>query len=108
MITDSQTNKLYLADCLPEKQPAFYSRFKSVLEKCNILPEFLPNTKDIWVKDYMPIQIDTNSFVQFVYNPDYLQSKSGQTTFDATSGINFYRHHGLASIKPEILSMGLR
>lgn len=75
MITDSQTNKLYLADCLPNMQPTFFPRFKSVLEECEIDYVLLTSTKDIWARDYMPIQIDTDKFIQFVYNPDYLQFK---------------------------------
>ena len=35
----------------------------------------LQGTKDIWAVDYMPVQIQDDEFVQFVYNPDYLQSK---------------------------------
>jgi agmatine/peptidylarginine deiminase len=29
-------------------------------------------TKDIWARDYMPIQIDNNRFVRYKYNPNYL------------------------------------
>jgi len=87
MITDSQTNKLHLADCLPKKQPAFFQRFKLVLDKCNIDYNFLPNTKDIWARDYMPIQVDNDSFVKFVYKPDYLQTKSGQKTISDVGSI---------------------
>lgn len=75
MITDSQTNKLYLADCLPKKQPVFYERFKTVLDTCKINYDLLPSTKDIWARDYLPVQVATDKFVQFVYNPDYLQFK---------------------------------
>ncbi len=75
MITDSQTNKLYFADCIEDKQPAFFPRFKSVLDKCKIDYTLLPHTKDIWARDYMPIQVDTDKFIQFVYYPDYLQFK---------------------------------
>ncbi len=75
MITDSQTNFLYLADTLPTKYPDFYKRFEKVLKECNIEFALLPNTKDVWAADYMPIQTDLNRFVQFVYNPSYLQTK---------------------------------
>lgn len=75
MITDSQTNFLYLADTLPTKYPDFYERFESVLKACNIPFDFLPQTKDVWAVDYMPIQTDLNKFVRFVYNPSYLQTK---------------------------------
>lgn len=75
MITDSKTNFLYLADTLPAKYPDFYKRFEKVLKKCNIQFNLLPRTKDVWAVDYMPIQIELNKFVRFVYNPSYLQSK---------------------------------
>lgn len=74
MITDSQTNVLYLADTLPLKYPLFYSRLQSTLETCGIPHELLPGTKDVWAVDYMPVQVTPGKFVQFVYNPDYLQN----------------------------------
>lgn len=73
MITDIQTNKLFLADCLPNKQPKFFTRFEKVLSECKINFEFLPNCKDIWAVDFMPIQVSKDLFVQFIYDPDYLQ-----------------------------------
>ena len=33
---------------------------------------FLPGTRDIWCRDYMPVQVAEGRFVQFVYRPDYL------------------------------------
>jgi agmatine deiminase len=75
MITDKQTNKLYLADCLPIKHQRFFVEFEQILKKNNVDFEILPNTKDIWAVDYMPIQIDIDKFIQFTYYPDYLQSK---------------------------------
>ena len=73
MITDSQTNFLYLADTLPKNYTDFYKRFEKVLIDCNIEFALLPNTKDVWAVDYMPIQTELNKFVRFVYNPSYLQ-----------------------------------
>jgi len=75
MITDGQTNFLYLADTLPTKYPDFYKRFESVLRDCNILFDFLPQTKDVWTVDYMPVQTELDKFVRFTYNPSYLQTK---------------------------------
>lgn len=74
MITDSETNFLYLADSLPIKFAEFFQRFEKVLNNCNIDFAFLPDTKDIWAVDYMPIQIEPDIFVQFHYNPDYLRT----------------------------------
>ena len=73
MIADNQTNHLYLADSLPKKYPVFYNQFKTKLIDNNIDFTLLPKTKDIWAVDYMPIQIDEDNFVQFVYNPNYLR-----------------------------------
>jgi agmatine deiminase len=87
MITDSQTNFLYFADTLKLKYPVFCSHFTTVLDKLNIEFEFLPNTKDIWAVDYMPIQVSEDDFIQFVYNPDYLRDtiKWSKTISDVDS-----------------------
>lgn len=61
MMTDSQTN--------------FYQRFDKVLANNNIEFVLLPQTKDVWAVDYMPIQSELDKFVRFVYNPSYLQTK---------------------------------
>jgi agmatine deiminase len=87
MITDSQSNKLFLADCLPEKQPKLFQRFEKVLNDCNISFEFLPNTKDIWAVDFMPVQISNGKFVQFTYSPDYLKLKKYRKTISNVDSI---------------------
>ena len=73
MIQDSQTNFLYLADTLPLKHPVFYDRLETILKECQVECRLLPNTKDVWAVDYMPVQVSDNQFVQFKYTPDYLK-----------------------------------
>ena len=73
VITDSQTNFLYLADTLPVRFPVFFENFQAVLQKACIPCELLSNTRDIWVVDYMPIQVSESRFIRFIYNPDYLR-----------------------------------
>ncbi|WP_010662372.1 hypothetical protein [Marinilabilia salmonicolor] len=75
MINDENTNKLYLADTLPAKYPAFYKEFSELLEKCGMDHQLLNGTKDIWARDYMPIQVEKNRLVKFQYTPDYLSTK---------------------------------
>lgn len=87
MIIDSETNKLFLADCLPRKQPKFFQRFEKVLKECDIQPHFLTDTKDIWAVDYMPIQISKNKFIQFEYNPNYLNTTYLKKTISNTDTI---------------------
>lgn len=74
MIPDNQTNIVYFSELLKsekEFQPAC-NRILNVLDKHKIKYDFLKNTKDIWTRDYMPVQTDINSFVQFRYEPSYL------------------------------------
>jgi len=87
MITDIQTNKLFLADCLPKKQPKFFQRFEKVLSSCKIAFDFLPNCKDIWAVDFMPIQVNKDEFVQFTYNPDYLKPQKYHKTISDVDAI---------------------
>ena len=44
-----------------------------ILTKHNIEFRFLKGTKDIWCRDYMPIQNRTGEFIQFTYDPSYLK-----------------------------------
>lgn len=87
MITDSQTNTLYLADTLPNRYPIFCSAFEKVLNENKINFRFIQGTKDIWAVDYMPIQTDINQFVQFVYNPKYLRGTKYKKTISDTDSI---------------------
>lgn len=83
MITDSQTNFVFIADTLSAKYPEFAKEFVSKLEQAKIPFDVLPKTKDVWAVDYMPIQVSENKFVRFTYKPDYLIStkKNGQGQF---------------------------
>ncbi len=72
MITDQQSNFLYLSEWLPEYHPIFYQEFEKILQAHNISYVLLKHTNDIWAVDFMPIQIEKDKFVQFVYKPDYL------------------------------------
>lgn len=80
MIIDSETNFLYLADTLPKKFPLFYESLQSLLQIQEIEFALIPETKDIWAVDYMPIQVHNNKFIQFMYNPSYLKAKKYQKT----------------------------
>ena len=87
MIIDQQTNFLYLADSLPKLYPSFHARFEKLLNQCSISSALIPNTNDVWAVDYMPIQVQENSFIQFVYNPDYLVSRTERKTISNVDSI---------------------
>lgn len=73
MITDAECNYLYLADTLPTMYPDFYGKLLKAIEQLNIPLMPLLGTKDVWAKDFMPIQIVPDKFVQFIYDPSYLK-----------------------------------
>jgi len=80
MVVDSQTNFLYLADSLPKAFPSFTKAFLNIINEAEIPFAFLPGTKDVWAVDYMPIQLSEDNYLQFTYQPDYLQDQKGQQT----------------------------
>ena len=47
------------------------------LYKEGIETEYLPHSKSkkhVWARDYMPIQLEENLFLKYIYNPDYLKT----------------------------------
>jgi agmatine deiminase len=66
------TTIVYLSALLPDRYPDFTINLKKILTDEGIAVEFLSGTKDIWCRDYMPVQLTYNRFVQFLYQPDYL------------------------------------
>jgi len=73
MITDPETNFVYLSSLLKSKYTDECEQLTSILKRNNIEYGFLKDTKGIWCRDYMPIQIDKDKYVQFKYDPDYLK-----------------------------------
>ncbi len=43
-----------------------------VLKKHSISYSYLPGTRDIWCRDYMPVQVEKDRFIEYRYDPDYL------------------------------------
>ena len=79
MIQDYQTNKVYLAKGLSYYMPLSMLIVENL--KCHGIDfAWLPRTENdnyIWARDYMPIQLEKNLFLQYQYNPDYLKRYRG-------------------------------
>ena len=73
MISEKDTNKIYLSGLLESRFPRVFSEIISGLDNFGLKANPLPDTRDIWARDYMPIQISTDKFIEFRYDPDYLQ-----------------------------------
>lgn len=78
MITDEQTNKVYFSEHLTAYK--CWKNIEIALREHNVPFGFLPGTKDIWARDFMPIQKGQHSFLGYEYNPDYLQNEQEYIT----------------------------
>lgn len=74
MILDSQCNRVYLSALLPEVCPQTFKNLSQILDEHNVKWSCLEGTKDIWCRDFMPIQVGKDRFANYEYNPDYLRN----------------------------------
>ena len=72
MIPDWQKKNVFVSSVLPEKYSSDFQKIKEILNKHSVECRFIDQTKDIWARDYMPVQVGLDKFVQFRYEPDYL------------------------------------
>jgi agmatine/peptidylarginine deiminase len=80
---DTMTNFVYISDKLKEFYPRTYSRLTKLFDDMEIEWGEIEGTKDIWIRDYMPIQISSDSFVVYNYNPDYLKDSGVEYITDS-------------------------
>lgn len=96
-VVDSLTDTVFFSDLLPERCPTMYQSLDKILRENDIDHRLLRHTKDIWCRDYMPIQTSGKSFVFYKYNPDYLQTKYYKRTItnvDRVGNIECLRQDG--------------
>lgn len=72
MVNEDYSNMVYFSGLLTERCPKTFKGLEEVLHKYDVTYGLLEGTKDIWCRDYMPIQTIDNRFVLFRYEPDYL------------------------------------
>jgi agmatine deiminase len=75
MIADWNANIIYFSSRLKDDYPTSHANIENTLHELNINARYLTDTKDIWSRDYMPVQIQVNKFIEYRYDPDYLQGK---------------------------------
>ena len=82
MISDKDTNIIYFSELLKtdKRFSKAFNEIQTILQSFDLEePKFLPETKDIWARDYMPIQVSEEKFIEFRYDPDYLQGTEKNT-----------------------------
>lgn len=72
MIPDSCCNRVYFSAKMPLVCPRTYAGLIEVLDRYGVPHSLLKGTKDIWCRDYMPVQTNLCEFLSFGYRPDYL------------------------------------
>ena len=66
---------VYLSELLKARFPDCFNRLTSILKKHDVEYRLLKGTKDIWCRDYMPVQTESGKLIQFKYDPSYLKGK---------------------------------
>jgi len=72
-IRKSENETVYLSELLKTKYPDTCDRLTQILQKHHVNYKFLKGTKDIWCRDYMPVQTESGKLIQFKYDPSYLK-----------------------------------
>lgn len=72
MITDWETNTVYYSyqsnfDFKPELK-----KLRKIINNHGFKHHHIAGTKDYFCRDYMPVQLTKNEFIQFKFQPDYL------------------------------------
>lgn len=87
------TTVVYLSALLAERFPATFMNLTDILNKHGIPFALLKGTRDIWCRDYMPVQTPSGKLIQFKYDPSYLKdsqyadSRSDVRQVDAINNI---------------------
>ena len=85
---------VYMSELLAVQHPSVCQRLADILNKHDVPFAFLKGTKDIWCRDYMPVQAASGKLVQFKYDPSYLKDPRYSATrsdvghVDAVNGFN--------------------
>jgi len=106
MITDKDTNKIYFSKKLKEQFPDTTKQILSTLNLLGVEPGFLDCTNDIWTRDYMPVQVSDSKFIEYRYDPDYLQGKDKGNRNLKTYPDMVYDSIGLKSVKSDLIIDG--
>ena len=72
---DNEGQTVYMSELLMSRYPETCKNLIKALEKHKVNYSFIKSTKDIWCRDYMPVQTASGKLIQFRYDPSYLKGK---------------------------------
>ena len=96
---------VFLSPWLEETFPDFFCRFTSLLDELLIEWHFLPETNDIWCRDFMPLVLDDNRLLLYRYYPDYLLKKESDKYY-ITDGAKVCKELNLSCDKTDLIIDG--
>lgn len=92
---DSLTNHVFFSTHFTQCEYHCVSAIKKALRDNSIKYSDIKRTKDIWVRDFMPIQISPKTFVCYKYRPDYLLQPKERIQYITAK---FYNNESVNSI----------
>lgn len=90
MIPDYGCNAVYFSEWLKKDYSDIYKGLARILNKHNVAYDIIPNTKDVWCRDYMPLQLDKERYLCYEYKPDYLMKNANNQKY-ITDSLNVCR-----------------
>lgn len=90
MIPDYGCNAIYFSEWLKKDYSDIYKGLVRILNKHNVAYDIIPNTKDVWCRDYMPLQLDKERYLCYEYKPDYLMNSARNRKY-ITDSLNVCR-----------------
>ena len=76
MIPDYKANAVYMSVWIEKDYNEVYVALTKIFKKHHVAYGIIPATKDVWCRDYMPLQLDVDRSLYYVYRPDYLLKRS--------------------------------
>lgn len=64
---------VYFSDLLPLQYAGLFAKLERAVSDFGYGIGMIPETKDIWARDYMPHRLDGGRLLSYRYTPDYLQ-----------------------------------
>ena len=108
MITDRDTNYVFFSSLIKERAElkTFWHYLEKTLKQASIKYSFIEGTNDLWCRDYMPVQLAKDEYVQFVFDPSYYKPKKYQHQLTDTKKVKYHTASEMAVQNSSILLDG--
>jgi len=100
----SQIKTVYFSEHLRQDHRTLFNCLKATVNRYNYEVKTLKQTKDIWIRDFMPILFD-NKAIQYQYMPDYLIEDEANHRYLTNPELPI-KEMGLKTVKLELILDG--